>query len=327
MRRYFTAGLILFSFGLNGVFAQEIITPLYDTYTVAEGGQTNGSSAELWTGKRPSCGHDENTMVHFDLAACSGRNAGSAIFHLNRFFGCPSNVTNVDFFHAIEQWDESYGNGHIAHGSTIWENMIINSNGWWEIDLTDLVNAWLNQDIPYYGVVMECHTGSGTSKFHSKDTGNENVRPYLDIQFTGASTPTPSVTPTPFGTPTSTPSAGPGQIYVNIDMPSDYFHSGDICSCSITVQNGEDQPLDEHYLCAVLDVYGYFYFAPSFTQEFDSYTHSIPIGESVVEVLPEFNWPIGVGQADGIQWLAAILNPELTELISNLDIFIFSWGP
>ena len=333
MKTTYCALLVFVSAWLSGPINAEIISPTYDTYTVAGGGQLNGALAEFWAGKRPSCGHDENAMMYFDLDGYMGLTVESAVLHLNRFFGCATNVSNTDFFQAAEIWDESYGGSHIEHGSQVWANIIFNSNGWWEVDITELVQVWLSGTVENFGLVMECRTGSGTSKFHSKDAANESVRPYLEIQFTSEPTPSPSPTPesTPEPSPTPDefePSPTPGleHAYVEIQMPSHFYQPGDKCSCRAIIQNNDDVTISNCPMCVVLAVADYYFFAPEFDTAFSCYEMSFNPGESTVEVIPEFNWPDTAGSADNIQWIAAFLNPEMTELYSNLSTFSFGWG-
>lgn len=78
-------------------------------------------------------------------------------------------------------------------------------------------------------------------------------------------------------------------------------------------------------LFVILDVWGAYYFAPSFT-EWDYYTvdpSSIPRNKTVVE---GFFWPPDIGQAEGLVWWAAMLDPTFSYLVSNLDTWEFGYG-
>ncbi len=331
MRKFLCSVPVVLSLIFCSVFYAENIYPVYDTYTVPEGGQQNGLLGEFWTGKRPGCGHDENAMLYFDLSMYMGSQVDTAVLHLNRFFGCSSNFTNADFFHASEYWDETYDGPHIAHGDQIWANNLFNADGWWEIDVKDLVQAWLNDDMPNYGLVIECRQGSGTSKFHSKDASNESVRPYLELEVNGEPTPTeePEATVIPTSTPdvefTPTPSAVPGDTFAEVYMPSDMFHPGDDCSCSVTVHNNEGRTLDGYPLCVVLEVYGSYYFAPGFDESFDCFDISFPQNETQLEILSTFPWPEGAGSAQNIKWFAALLRPDMTDIFGTMGTFTFGW--
>ncbi|MCD4654445.1 right-handed parallel beta-helix repeat-containing protein [bacterium] len=120
----------------------------------------------------------------------------------------------------------------------------------------------------------------------------------------------------------------PGEVSVTISMPAKMYSPGDPCWCKVSVLVEEDENLIGYLLIVLLDVFGVFFFAPSFNTEFDSYalqyTEFLP-GETVVEVLPSFDWPAGAGFAAGICWYAGIVDPAITILVSNAAAFEFSW--
>ena len=115
---------------------------------------------------------------------------------------------------------------------------------------------------------------------------------------------------------------------VEIIMPSAMYHAGDSCSCTVKMCNADGETLDEYPLVVLLDVFGSYFFAPSFSSDLDSYLEEYPkisVGETTVEVLPEFKWPIGISPLNGINWYAAILNPQWTDLHGEMDFFNFGW--
>lgn len=119
----------------------------------------------------------------------------------------------------------------------------------------------------------------------------------------------------------------PGETRVEISMSSHLFHPGDLCSCNARVLNFETTALQGYPLFVILDVLGSYFFAPEFTS-FDSYLDqypSIPMGETLVEVLPEFAWPSGAGTLDGIMWYAALTDPGVTGLFGQLGSWEFGW--
>jgi len=144
-------------------------------------------------------------------------------------------------------------------------------------------------------------------------------------------TSSPSPTPTSQFTPTPTPSPTTGQCTqtgVSITMPLEIFHGGDTCWCRATVCNAEGSAISNYPLFVILDVYGTYFFAPSFNQVFDTYLTQypqFPEGETIVEVLPAFAWPHNVGAASGIIWYGALTNPGMTDLFGTLGMFTFGW--
>jgi hypothetical protein len=141
-------------------------------------------------------------------------------------------------------------------------------------------------------------------------------------------TPTPPFTPTPVHSYTPTPS-GCTTTGVTVEMPLAVYHGGDTCWCRATVCNAEGNTLENYPLFVILDVYGLYFFAPSFNQVFDYYLTQypqFPTGETVVEVLPPFTWPANVGSASGIVWYGALTNPAMTDLFGELGMFTFGWS-
>lgn len=135
-------------------------------------------------------------------------------------------------------------------------------------------------------------------------------------------TPTPTHTPVP-PTPTACMTTG-----VEINMPLTLYLSGDDCYCTAVVCNAEGHALTGYPLFVILDVYGTYFFAPSFNSTFDNYLSlypSYPNGPTIVEVLPVFSWPSGAGSASGIIWYAAMTNPEMNALFGSMDTFTFGW--
>ncbi|MBN1356546.1 hypothetical protein JXA40_09835 [bacterium] len=130
----------------------------------------------------------------------------------------------------------------------------------------------------------------------------------------------PTATPVP---PTPTP--GCDTLGVTLWMTSDYFTPGDPCACTVTACN----PGSEHYpdlpLFVILDVYGLYFFAPSFG-EFDYFEIDLDPGDVEIGVLPEFAWPEGAGTASGILWYAAMTDPGITQLFGEMDTWEFGWG-
>ncbi len=141
--------------------------------------------------------------------------------------------------------------------------------------------------------------------------------------------PLPTHTPQPTETPilTSTPEPSCDVTGATIWMPSEMFHAGDPCSCIVHVCNATGAVMTGYPLFVVLDVYGNYYFAPSFSS-FDSYLDdypSFPEGLAEIQVLPQFEWPAGAGSADSIIWYAAFTDPSMSELFGTMSSWTFGW--
>jgi hypothetical protein len=154
---------------------------------------------------------------------------------------------------------------------------------------------------------------------------------YGGYTWTGASNETweyydvPSPTPSPTPTPTPSPTSTPLDTGVTITMPSHHYQPGDPCYVTVTVTNADTQPLTDHPLFLILDVYGEVFFAPSFTTDFDYYPGPWPQGATPVEALPEFEWPDTGTEASGIIWYAALTDPAVTRIVGEWDMWEFGW--
>lgn len=127
------------------------------------------------------------------------------------------------------------------------------------------------------------------------------------------------------GFPTPTPS--PPQAGVTLDMPGHMFRSGDTCYLTATVTNTGPGDLVGYPLFVVLVVYDMLFWAPSFS-DFDSYIDlygSFPEGDTVIEVIPEFQWPAVAFGADGLYFISALTNPEISIIMGSPDIWDFGW--
>ena len=154
-----------------------------------------------------------------------------------------------------------------------------------------------------------------------------------DACNTPTPTETPTVTPTgiptitPTNTPSETPTATPEctALGVTLWMPSDYFTPGDPCACKVFACNPGSGSYSDVPLFVILDVYGQYFFAPSFG-EFDHYSVDLAPGLQETEILPEFQWPEGAGSASDIIWYAAMTDAAITQLFGEMDAWAFGWG-
>ncbi|MBN1551842.1 amidohydrolase family protein [bacterium] len=156
----------------------------------------------------------------------------------------------------------------------------------------------------------------------------------------GTPTPTPSAaTPTPTPpqsrTPTPTPSGvtatptptNPGcdELGVTVWMPSNDFGPGDPCALEAHICNPSGITYINYPLFVILDIYGTYYFAPSYSS-YDYYTLAeLPPGLLVKTIIPEFPWPDNVGSADNILVYGAMTTKDFSQLFGNYGFFSFGW--
>lgn len=164
-----------------------VITPCDDMYTDVEHPTLPPTTTELWVAEFQPMGHFERIMIKFDLDQFTGQTIESATLNLNRFMGCPQGGTTSTNFYAItEDWDEETWNSHThaQYDSYVWASYGFNVNGWHNIDISQLVQAWINGDIENYGLLIRAQTGSKFSKFYSKEHSNSTLHPYLEVNYT-----------------------------------------------------------------------------------------------------------------------------------------------
>ena len=167
-----------------------VIEPCDDMYTDVEHPTLPPVTTELWVAEFQPAGHFERIMIKFDLSQLAGQTIESATLNLNRFMGCPQGGTTSTNFYAItEDWDEETWNSHThaQYDSYIWASYGFNVNGWHNIDITQLIQAWINEDVENYGLLIRAQTGSKFSKFYSKEHSNSNLHPYLEVDYTPVS--------------------------------------------------------------------------------------------------------------------------------------------
>ncbi len=172
---------LVLTIGVASVSA-DTIYPSDDMYTDPEFGGSNPAE-QIWVANFPAASNYQRLMMRFDLEAYMGRTVDTAVLHMYRFFGCPSGgVTGTIMYDISVDWDEDTWpeTVHINHGDTEYGYYNFSVNGWHEMDVTDMIQAWLDGDIVNYGFVLGATPGSKFSKFYSKEA-NQSYRPYLEL--------------------------------------------------------------------------------------------------------------------------------------------------
>ncbi len=140
----------------------------------------------------------------------------------------------------------------------------------------------------------------------------------------GEPTNTP-VPPTPTPTtmlPSPTPTSSSGGLSVNLLLSRTEFHAGDPFLLATQVDNSGAAILVDEYL--LLEVYGNFWFYPSWQQDLDRMQRMIEPGQSVTTIF-NFLWPQVDGQAEGILFHYILCQPQTYQLLSNYVYVEFSY--
>jgi len=200
--------------------------------------------------------------------------------------------------------------------------------------LNDAMAVAVAGDVPAAGVFPpdmyttrtdeEDDTGIVDLRFHYRSASGVTPTP------TNTPTPSPTMTATftptpPTWTPTATPTLSEHPIHIDLEMPKTEYHPGDLCYCRLTITNIAGASYSDMPLFVILDVAGTLLFAPSFTG-YDYYREVLPPGETLIEVLPEFEWPHHCGSMSGVWFYAAVTDSDVQYLVSNLETVRFGWN-
>ena len=139
----------------------------------------------------------------------------------------------------------------------------------------------------------------------------------------------PTNTPTEVP-PTNTPTATPCELGVQLEMPSHFFRTGDICWLKAYICNPGPDTLSVN-LFVVLDIgTGDYWFYPNWVHYPPDIDYEpipqLQIGVTEKEIIPEFNWPENVGSNSGISFIGAITDEGITKIIGDYSRWEFGYG-
>ncbi len=138
-----------------------------------------------------------------------------------------------------------------------------------------------------------------------------------------SSTPTVVPTSTPPDEPTATPSVAPCDVPgVTLKMPAHEFHAGDPCWLDVIVCNPTEETWDTFRLLVLLEIYGQYFFAPSWSPDIDWLDEEFPPGETTIRLF-EFAWPEGLGETPWFRFYAGIFTDDMTALIGAIGYWEF----
>ena len=161
------------------------LEPDDDLYTDPDegGGHSHPvDQATLWVANYDGSGHHQRINLKWDLSEYAGQEADSAFINLYRYFRCPGDYyTECELFTATEDWIEETWNEyvHLSHGSTAFLYYTFGpALDWYRLDITSVVNQWLEGTLDNYGVIVQAVSGQKWSKFYSKEG---TYPPYLEL--------------------------------------------------------------------------------------------------------------------------------------------------
>jgi len=172
-----------------------------------------GDTVDMWAGCDTAFdARIVRSLVKFDLSAIpSGSTINSAVFKARHsYFSEGSGACNITVHRIKERWLEGsvrWTNKPDYHGSS-YDSVSIGHGawGWYEWDVTDLVQEWVN-GTSNYGLMLR-GPESPCGRVRAFSTREGSYTPKLVVSFsTPTPTPTATGTPTVTSTPTETPIA------------------------------------------------------------------------------------------------------------------------
>lgn len=133
----------------------------------------------------------------------------------------------------------------------------------------------------------------------------------------------PTVTPPPTYTPPPTATASAAGTQLQLWMPSHRFTPGLPFLVNAIITN-PGSTLDNTQFMCLLAVGNSLWFYPQWKTAFSTEPRTVPPGETIIEVIPEFFWPSGAGTLDNVMFIAALWDENVRELLAPADIWI--WG-
>ncbi len=123
--------------------------------------------------------------------------------------------------------------------------------------------------------------------------------------------------------PTPTPVPECDTLGININLSSDIIQAGDTFSVTLETCNTGFETIESGRVYLVLDVYGLFFFWPSWSSTVDFVSRDISPGLTEENVL-SFTWP-ETGSTGTASFIALMTDEELTEALGSWDIVAISW--
>jgi len=145
------------------------------------------------------CSQHQNPMSQSDLPETNpvilpsislplGATVESATLMLNLDYILGGGPQTINVHRVTAPWEEmtvtytSFGN---AYDPTPVTSFVVLASGWYNVDLTSLVQDWVNGTYPDYGILLEVGTTSTSSitRFFSNENGDPSLAPKLELCY------------------------------------------------------------------------------------------------------------------------------------------------
>jgi hypothetical protein len=184
-----------------------------------------GSTTDMWAGYDEYLDPDgqiARSLVKFDIASLPPDQVitkATLRVYLVTSWDYPDTSRLIRTYRITSNWSEGNvnWNNKPGYGSAYGSRSIMHAAwGWYEFDVTELVNAWYVGTYTNHGIMLRGPEVSGEdSSWRGFGTRESDYTPQLVIDFTiSTSTPTATQTPTPTTTQTPTPTDVANWIYL-----------------------------------------------------------------------------------------------------------------
>lgn len=114
---------------------------------------------------------------------------------------------------------------------------------------------------------------------------------------------------------------------VNLMITRSLFHAGDLFSLEAVLTNASGDTINNPDLFIILDVYGMYWFFPSWTQTADWLDYGSMADRQTNRVnAMTFTWPVVDGSADNLRFWGGMLDGDM-QLAGRIDFVVFAYGP
>ncbi len=116
----------------------------------------------------------------------------------------------------------------------------------------------------------------------------------------------------------------PKEQGVELYISRNWLASEDRFHLMAQITNPESASGDNGIFAVLLDVYGLFFWYPSWSPEIDSETIDLSVEKQFREIV-RFDWPGDVGHASDIYFYSALVDLDFTHILGHWDSVVFGW--
>jgi len=111
---------------------------------------------------------------------------------------------------------------------------------------------------------------------------------------------------------------------VDLQLSKNIFQAGDQFTLTALITNSEEYP-EERPLAVLLDVWGNYFWYPTWEPEFATETIHLDIGQTE-QIILDFKWPEIEEPGAGVIFYCAIFNQDYTNILGDFDVVEFDWS-